>query len=124
MRARLHDPGPAAADEDSDDDFDPDLDAEAGSDLDPATGALLVPPGRFLAEDSIPAYPSPDETEDELRADPDAEFSVERHRERHIEAVEKWREAVADAIADSATLRLDEGTRQVEVKALGESFEE
>jgi hypothetical protein len=112
MRARLHDPGSSVGTETED------------ADLDSETGALLVPPERLLAEDAIPAYPSPDETEDALRENPDAEFSVERHRERHVEAVEEWREAVADAIGDSVTLRLGEETRRIEVKTLGESSRE
>ncbi|WP_276301860.1 hypothetical protein [Halorussus lipolyticus] len=108
MRARLHDPGPAGTD--------------SQSDLDPETGALLVPPARLLAEESVPSYPTPDETEDALRETPDEEVTVERHRERHVEAVEAWREAVADAIVETAALRVGEGeTHQVEVKTLGKS---
>jgi hypothetical protein len=127
MRARLHDPGSVRGSEsDRDARTDPDVetDLDAETHLDAETGALLVPPERLLAEESIPAYPSPDETEDALRENPDVEFSVERHRERHVEAVEEWREAVADAIADSVTLRSGEETRRVEVKTLGESAEE
>ncbi|WP_135824293.1 hypothetical protein [Halorussus ruber] len=113
MRARLHDPGPAVAGTDPQ------------SDLDAETGALLVPPRRFVSEESIPEYPSPDETEDALREDPDEEFTVERHRERHVEAVEAWREAVADAISGSVEFRLGESeTYRVEVKTLGKSSEE
>jgi hypothetical protein len=115
MRARLHDLGSSATAETVETNHD------AETDLDAETGALLVPPERFVAEDAISAYPSPDETEDALRENPAVEFSVERHRERHVEAVEKWREAVADAIGDSVTLRLDGETRHVEVKTLGEA---
>jgi hypothetical protein len=109
MRARLHDPGPSSSPEESD------------TDLDPETGAVHVPPSRLLAEDAIPAYPSPDDTEDALREDPDEEFSVDAHRERHVAAVEDWRERVADAIAASAELRLSDGSHPVEVKTLGGS---
>ena len=106
MRARLHDPGP---DRDS---------AESGTDVDPETGALQVPPARFVAEPEIPAYPSPDDTEDALRADPDAEFSVDRHRERHVRAVAEWREAVAEALVDAVPIRLADGTHRIAVKTL------
>lgn len=112
MRARLHDPGPAA-DADSPD-----------TDLDPETGAVHVPPGRLLAKDAIPPYPSPDETEDAIREDPTVEFSVEEHRERHVAAVEEWREAVRDAIADEVGLRLSDGRHTVAVKPLGDSADE
>ncbi|WP_435175307.1 hypothetical protein [Halorussus sp. AFM4] len=108
MRARLHDPGPGAA-------------AREGDDRDPETGAVHVPPARFVDEGAVPAYPTPDDTEDALRADPDAEFTVERHRERHVAAVEAWREAVADAIADSVVLRLDGDDHRVAVATLGDA---
>ncbi|MFC7079715.1 hypothetical protein [Halorussus caseinilyticus] len=104
MRARLHDPGPA--------------DESEADDRNPETGALHVPPARFVAEADVPAYPTPDATEDALRADPDAEFSVERHRERHVEAVEAWRAAVGESIAASVVLRVGDGTHRVEVKTL------
>ena len=113
MRARLHDPGPSAAGADPD--------ADVGPDFDPETGALHVPPARFVDGDALPAYPTPDDTEDALRADPDAEFTVERHRERHVVALEAWREAVADAIADSVEIRLDGGTHRVAVATLGDA---
>jgi hypothetical protein len=95
MRARLHVP-----------------DGEGESD------ALHLDPAELVDESRVPAYPSPDDTEDELRADPDAEFSVERHRERHVEAVEEWRAAVADALVESIEFRIDEGSHSVAVKPL------
>jgi hypothetical protein len=109
MRARLHDPGGSAEPDDS------------ASDLDSETGAVHVPPGRLLAEDGIPPSPSPDDTEDELREDPDAQFSVEAHRERHVAAVEAWREQVVGAIVDRADLRFADGWHTVDVKTLGDS---
>ncbi|WP_128476179.1 hypothetical protein [Halorussus pelagicus] len=112
MRARLHDPGAAESG----------MGTEPGDDRDPATGALHLPPERFFDTDATAAYPSPDDTEDALRSDPDAEFSVERHRERHVEAVEAWRETVREAVAREVVVRLGEGERhRVEVKALGEA---
>jgi hypothetical protein len=91
--------------------------------VDPETGALHVPPERFVAESEIPSYPTPDETEDALRADPDAEFSKEAHHERHVEAVEAWRSAVVDAIVESAELRLSDGSHRIDVKTLRNSDE-
>jgi len=109
MRARLHDPGSSA---DGD---------ERDTDLDPDTGALHVPPSRFVDEDAIPAYPDPDDTEDALRADPDAEFTVERHRERHVDAVAAWRESVRASLVETVELRLGGSTYPVAVKTLGGS---
>ncbi|WP_135806259.1 hypothetical protein [Halorussus marinus] len=81
--------------------------------------AFHIDPARLIEEERIPDYPTPDDTEDELRTDPDAEFSVERHRERHVEAVEAWRATVADAVVESVELRVDDGTHAVAVKPLG-----
>lgn len=111
MRARLHDPD-SSADADGDD-----------TDLDSDTGALHVPPARLVDEDAIPAYPDPDDTEDALRADPDAEFTVERHRERHVDAVEAWRESVRASLVETVELRPGDETSRVAVKALGGSGE-
>ncbi|WP_132059455.1 hypothetical protein [Halorussus amylolyticus] len=82
------------------------------------TDAIHLDPARLVSSD-VPAYPSPDDTEDALRADPDAEFSVERHRERHVAAVEAWREAVASSVVESVELRVGDETHAVEIKTLG-----
>ena len=120
MRARLHDPGPAARESEAVGESDS-SGSEAVGDRDPATGAVHLPPERLLDADAIGAFPSPDDTEDALRADPEVEFSVERHRERHVEAVEEWRETVREALVDEAEIRLDDGgTHRVEVKTLGD----
>lgn len=76
-----------------------------------------VPPGDLVADP--PPFPSPDETEDELRSDPGVEYTRERHRERHTRAVEGWREAVRDAIVERAALPLAGGPHPVEVAVLG-----
>lgn len=110
MRARLHDPGAAGSG----------AEAELVGDRDPTTGALHLPPERFLDTDAIPAYPSPDDTEDALRSDPDAEFTVESHRERHVAAVEEWRETVREAVDREIVIRLNGGEQhRVEVKTFG-----
>jgi hypothetical protein len=115
MRARIHTAGPAASVSGS---------GAHESDLDPETGALHLPPARFVAADAVGPYPNPDDTEDALRADPDAEFSVERHRERHVEAVEAWRERVRSAIVDSLEIRLPDGSHEVAVKTLDDSADD
>ena len=116
MRARLHDPGPAVNESES-----AETTGEEVGDRDPATGAIYLPPERLLDADAIGAFPSPDDTEDALRADPEVEFTVERHRERHVEAVGEWREAVREALVDEGVIRLDSGgTHRVEVKTLGD----
>ena len=71
-----------------------------------------------LVEDP-PPYPEPGETEDELRAADDVEYTAERHRERHVEAVEGWRAAIRSSIADSVELETPAGTHVVHVKTLG-----
>ena len=71
-----------------------------------------------LVEDA-PPYPEPGETEDELRSAEDVEYTAERHRERHVEAVEEWRAAVRTSIVDSVELETPSGTHEVDVKTLG-----
>jgi hypothetical protein len=79
---------------------------------------VQIPPGELLADDA-PPYPRAADTEDELRADADVEYTVERHRERHAAAVAAWREAVPRAIRDELELETSEGSGQVTVSTLG-----
>jgi hypothetical protein len=81
-------------------------------------GAIHVPPGDLL-DDGVPVYPRPAATEDKLRSDPELEYSVDNHREYHEQAVEEWRDAIADAIVDSVPLSTDEGPHDVTVHVLG-----
>ena len=74
---------------------------------------------RALLSESAPAYPRPDETEDALRADPDIEYTVERHHERHREALEAWRERLLDHVRDRATIETTAGPVTVDVSLLG-----
>lgn len=78
-------------------------------------GAIHLGPTDLV--DPVPAYPDPDQTEDELRQG--GEYTRERHRERHLEAVEAWRERVRSAIVESLALETADGTHDVEVKRLG-----
>jgi hypothetical protein len=100
MRARLHVPA-----------------AETG-DTDAATGAVHVDPTALL-DVSAPAYPRPAETEDELRSDPDVEYTLERHHERHRRALETWRDQLVDHVADEVTVETGKGTITVGVSVLG-----
>lgn len=76
---------------------------------------LHVEPSSLVAEP--PPYPSPDDTEDELRRA--GEYTPERHRERHVEIVESWRQAVAERVVDELVLSTTGGDHAVEVKSLG-----
>jgi hypothetical protein len=78
-----------------------------------------VTPAALLAEDA-PTYPRPADTEDELRADPDAEYTVDRHRDRHESAVAAWRSEVLDAVRDGATVETPSGSTTVAVHVLGD----
>lgn len=69
-----------------------------------------------LVEDP-PPYPSPDRTADRLREA--GTYTVERHRERHADAVGEWRATVRARIASTATLQTDDGPHTVAVKPLG-----
>lgn len=69
--------------------------------------------------DDAPPYPTPDDTEDALRADPDVEYTPECHRERHVERVEAWRERVRECVVDEVALDTPDGPHRVEVVTLG-----
>jgi len=98
MRARLH--------------------VEIDSEYDQQPAPLHVDPETLLADP--PSYPRPADTEDELRNDPEETYTVDRHHERHREAVQEWRETVAATIRDRAELRIDEDDQEVSVTVLGE----
>lgn len=97
MRARLH------------------LDGTEREYDDPAP--IHVDPARFVGP--IPAFPSPDDTEDELRSTPEATYSPERHRERHEAAVEAWRGHVRGAVLDETTVPTPFGDHDVRIATLG-----
>jgi hypothetical protein len=80
---------------------------------------IHIDPESLLTSDA-PSYPRPAETEDELRTDPAENYTVERHHERHQDAVAAWRKASADAIDSRATLQTAAGAHQVDVTALGD----
>lgn len=92
--------------------------AGAEGDYDDQPRPLHVAPERFLDE-TAPAFPSVDETEDDLRTDPETEYTPERHRERHEARVETWRTAVREHVCDRATVETPGGPHEVEVSLLG-----
>lgn len=81
-------------------------------------GALHVDPDTLVADP--PAYPTAVDTEEELRGDPTATYSVERHHDYHLDAVADWREAVTDAIRDRATVQSSAGSHEVGITTLGD----
>jgi|SRR5699024_4521928 len=78
---------------------------------------IHIAPDRLVAD--APHYPTPDETEQRLRDDPAADYSIDAHHERHMAAVRDWREVVADSIVDSIELERSSGSHSVAVTALG-----
>ncbi|WP_435318071.1 hypothetical protein [Haloarchaeobius sp. TZWSO28] len=86
--------------------------AEPADDGGGGPGPIRIPPGRLVAE-GAPAYPHAHETE------PDGEYDVEAHHERHAEELAAWREAVREHFLDSIELDLPTGPHRVDVKVLG-----
>lgn len=78
---------------------------------------IHIPPEEFV--ETVPPFPNPDDTEDELRGDPDAEYSRSEHRKRHEAAVEEWRETVRERIRDRATIETPDGPHEVRISVLG-----
>jgi len=116
MRARLHDAGVVDAEDGLG--GTPSGATDAGSDAERAPDAapIHVPPERFVAD--APAYPSVDDTEDELRASK-TPYTRERHRERHQATVEEWRATVRERLVGEVTLDIDVGSTTVSVAYLG-----
>jgi hypothetical protein len=85
---------------------------------DAAPRPVHVAPERLLAENA-PEYPHPDVTEDALRDDPDHQYTVERHRERHEAAVETWRASARDYVRDSITIKASGTAWTADVVVLG-----
>ncbi|SEM97565.1 hypothetical protein SAMN05216388_100159 [Halorientalis persicus] len=98
MRARLH--------------------RDGATEYDDEPAPIHVAPDALVTE-SAPVYPTPAQTEDDLREDPTVEYTRERHRERHAEAVDAWREAVTDHFVDTVTLDTPTGPHEVGVTVLG-----
>jgi hypothetical protein len=78
---------------------------------------IHIPPDRFV--DSVPPFPSPDDTEDEIRSDSGTTYSPKRHRERHAGAAETWRSRVRESILESVSIPTPDGPHAVRVATLG-----
>jgi len=63
-----------------------------------------------------PPFPDPDDAADDLRAAD--EYTVERHRDAHAEAVAAWRETVRGSVVDRATVETPAGPQELEVATL------
>lgn len=81
--------------------------------------SVTIDPVALLDPDA-PTYPRPAETEDELRADRDAEYAIERHHDRHEQAIATWREQVRDHFVDETTIETTDGKQTVDLVVLGE----
>lgn len=86
--------------------------------IDPAP--VHIDPQTLLGPDA-PTYPRPADTEDELRADSDVTYTVERHHERHEAAVETWRTDLGEAIRERAEIETPAGPTDVRVTVLGDT---
>lgn len=100
MRARLHVAG--------DEDYQPGTEG----------APIHVPPERLVADP--PPFPRPDDTEDDLRTDPDREYDPDRHRAYHERRVAEWRATVADSVRERTHIETTTGQHQVSVTPLGE----
>lgn len=87
-------------------------------DDDPPTGTpapVHVPPARFVAEDDVPPLPRAPDTREESG---DEEYSVDDHYDRHVDAMDAWRDDVAAAIVDRLAFETPAGDRTVDVTVL------
>jgi hypothetical protein len=78
---------------------------------------LHIPPEQFV--EAIPGFPSPDETEDELRTAPEVTYTPTRHRKRYQTAVEAWRRNLQESIVPSVRIETPDGRHEVRVAPLG-----
>lgn len=99
MRARLH--------------------LEGADEYEDSPRPIHVEPARLIDEARVPEYPTPAETEDRLRADSAVEYTVDRHHDRHTNAVREWRETIADAIVETVDLEGSYGSHSVRILTLG-----
>lgn len=97
MRARLHVPGEDPAGE---------------------SAPIHLDPADLFDAERLPDYPEPADTEAEIRADPDAEYSTDLHHDRHVGQVKEWREAAKVAIADEIDIETPAGPHPIAVTVL------
>jgi hypothetical protein len=116
MRARLHDAGVVDTADESGETHERAAGSDDGGEHVPDAAPVCVPPERFVAD--CPAYPTVDDTEDELRAS-ETTYSRERHRERHRAAVAEWRQTVRERLVEAVIIHTDAGPTRVSVAYLG-----
>ncbi|MFP4625983.1 MAG: hypothetical protein ACOCQ7_00045 [Natronomonas sp.] len=78
---------------------------------------IHVAPLKLLEE--VPSFPSPDDTEDELRSDPATAYTHERHRKRHERRVQCWRAAIRNSLVERCTIETAKEPIDVDIVALG-----
>lgn len=78
---------------------------------------IHIAPDRLVA--SVPPFPDPDDTEDEIRSDPTLTYSRDIHRERHELAVDAWRNRLRESLVDRATIETPAGPHDVRIATLG-----
>ena len=98
MRARLH--------------------REGNESYEPGADAIHVRPATLLSEP--PALPHPDETEDQLRSDPDQTYTTASHRALHERRLEEWREEIVRRFVDTVALDLANKTHTVDLVVIGD----
>jgi hypothetical protein len=97
MRARLHVEGGEGA-------------------YDGSVRPIHIDPRAFVAGEH--PFPTVDETADALCASGEP-YSIDRHRSWHASAVERWRAAVRDSLADAVAVDTAGGPHAVDVNYLG-----
>jgi hypothetical protein len=88
-------------------------------DYDATPAPIHVASGDLVDEGEAGPHPTPDRTEDELRADPEESYSPERHHDYHAERVAAWRRRARDAIVDAVRIDTPDGQHEIAVKTLG-----
>lgn len=68
-----------------------------------------IDPDSLLTDDA-PTYPTPDDTADELRADDEEPYSVERHRTYHEQRLAEWRASLPEHVVETTTLTAEDHT--------------
>lgn len=89
------------------------------TDADSETETIHVDPETLLEPDT-PPYPTAADTEEQLRADPDVNYTVDRHHDHHVEALARWRRTVSDAIRTRIEIETPAGPHEVDVTTLGD----
>jgi len=93
------------------------------TEYDQTPAPIHVGPADLIDEDEVGPYPTPDRTEDELRAAPDETYSPDRHHEYHADRVAAWRADARGAIVDAVNIDTSDGTHEIGVTPLGSAEE-